>query len=79
MKLIVENTLKNVEPRALQLFASLINSIIASGNEDVLRIFMDLEVIDNPDFGNYFKYGFGKGHLWVCEAGKTERLIFVEF
>lgn len=25
------------------------------------------------------KYGFGSNHMWVCEAGKKERLIFVEF
>lgn len=30
-------------------------------------------------FSSYFDYGFGSNHMWVCEAGKKERLIFVEF
>ena len=32
-----------------------------------------------PDFNTYFDYGFGSNHMWVCEAGRKKRLIFVEF
>lgn len=64
----------------IRIFAEILNAITTSKNEAELR--KEMKRIKDSflmSFSSYFDYGFGSNHMWVCEAGKKERLIFVEF
>lgn len=78
MKAIVETMLSSNSIFAKELFVFILNNIANSSSEEELRERMkDLE--EESFFTKYFSYGFGRNHMWVCEAGCKERLIFVEF
>lgn len=65
---------------SIRIFAEILNAITTSKNEAELR--KEMKRIKDSflmSFSSYFDYGFGSNHMWVCEAGKKERLIFVEF
>lgn len=65
---------------SIRIFAEILNAITTSKNEAELR--KEMKRIKDDflmSFSSYFDYGFGSNHMWVCEAGKKERLIFVEF
>lgn len=80
MKATVESVLLNTSSRSVEIFAEILNAITSCENENELRECMKL-IQDSflMSFSSYFDYGFGSNHMWVCEAGKKERLIFVEF
>lgn len=40
---------------------------------------MELIKIRHYQFSDLFTYGFGSHHLWVNQANRRNRLIFVEF
>lgn len=78
MKATVETMLSSNSIFAKELFVFILNNIANSSSERELRERMkDLE--DKSFFTKYFSYGFGRNHMWVCEVGCKERLIFVEF
>lgn len=79
MKATVESNF-NFNFYSIRIFAEILNAITTSKNEAELRKEMK-RIKDNflMSFSSYFDYGFGSNHMWVCEAGKKERLIFVEF
>ncbi len=79
MKATVESNF-NFNFYSIRIFAEILNAITTSKNEAELREEMK-KVKDSflMSFSSYFDYGFGSNHMWVCEAGKKERLIFVEF
>lgn len=73
-------TLFNFNFYSIRIFAEILNAITTSKNEAELR--KEMKRIKDSflmSFSSYFDYGFGSNHMWVCEAGKKERLIFVEF
>lgn len=79
MKATVESNF-NFNFYSIRIFAEILNAITTSKNETELREEMK-KVKDSflMSFSSYFDYGFGSNHMWVCEAGKKERLLFVEF
>lgn len=79
MKATIESNF-NFNFYSIRIFAEILNAITTSKNEAELREEMK-RVKDSflMSFSSYFDYGFGSNHMWVCEAGKKERLIFVEF
>lgn len=79
MKAIIEETIKNITPEALTIFAEILNSITSSRNEAELRRNMENVKRRLYQFDDLFVYGFGSSHMWVCEQGRKNRLIFVEF
>jgi hypothetical protein len=79
MKATIESNF-NFNFYSIRIFAEILNAIITSKNEAELR--KEMKRIKDSflmSFSSYFDYGFGSNHMWVCEAGKKERLIFVEF
>lgn len=79
MKAIIESNF-NFNFYSIRIFAEILNAITTSKNEAELR--KEMKRIKDSflmSFSSYFDYGFGSNHMWVCEAGKKERLIFVEF
>lgn len=79
MKATIESNF-NFNFYSIRIFAEILNAITTSKNEAELR--KEMERIKDSflmSFSSYFDYGFGSNHMWVCEAGKKERLIFVEF
>lgn len=79
MKAIVESVLVNVCTYSMAVYIEILNTIVICKNEEELRNEMKIVKDKFPYFNIYFDYGFGSNHMWVCEAGKKERLIFVEF
>lgn len=79
MKATIESNF-NFNFYSIRIFAEILNAITTSKNEAELREEMK-RIKDSflMSFSSYFDYGFGSNHMWVCEAGKKERLIFVEF
>lgn len=79
MKAIIESNF-NFNFYSIRIFAEILNAITTSKNEAELR--KEMKRIKDSflmSFSSYFDYGFGSNHMWMCEAGKKERLIFVEF
>ena len=79
MKATIESNF-NFNFYSIRIFAEILNAITTSKNEAELR--KEMKRIKDSflmSFSSYFVYGFGSNHMWVCEAGKKERLIFVEF
>lgn len=79
MKATIESNF-NFNFYSIRIFAVILNAITTSKNEAELR--KEMKRIKDSflmSFSSYFDYGFGSNHMWVCEAGKKERLIFVEF
>lgn len=79
MKATIESNF-NFNFYSIRIFAEILNTITTSKNEAELR--KEMKRIKGSflmSFSSYFDYGFGSNHMWVCEAGKKERLIFVEF
>ena len=79
MKATIESNF-NFNFYSIRIFAEILNAIITSKNEAELR--KEMKRIKDSflmSFSSYFDYGFGSNHMWVCEAGKKERLILVEF
>ena len=79
MKATIESNF-NFNFYSIRIFAEILNAIITNKNEAELR--KEMKRIKDSflmSFSSYFDYGFGSNHMWVCEAGKKERLIFVEF
>lgn len=79
MKATIESNF-NFNFYSIRIFAEILNAITTSKNEAELR--KEMKGIKDSflmSFSSYFDYGFGSNHMWVCEAGKKERLIFVEF
>ena len=79
MKATIESNF-NFNFYSIRIFAKILNAITTSKNEAELR--KEMKRIKDSflmSFSSYFDYGFGSNHMWVCEAGKKERLIFVEF
>lgn len=79
MKATIESNF-NFNFYSIRIFAEILNTITTSKNEAELR--KEMKRIKDSflmSFSSYFDYGFGSNHMWVCEAGKKERLIFVEF
>lgn len=79
MKATIESNF-NFNFYSIRIFAEILNAITTSKNEAELR--KEMKRIKDSflmSFSSYFDYGFGSSHMWVCEAGKKERLIFVEF
>ena len=56
-----------------------IEPILKARNEAELRREMELIKIRHYQFSDLFTYGFGSHHLWVNQANRRNRLIFVEF
>ena len=79
MKTIVESEFLNMDNLATITYVVILNVIMRSTDEIELRRNMKNIQEKYPDFNTYFDYGFGSNHMWVCEAGKKKRLIFVEF
>lgn len=79
MKATIEEQLKNITPEVAVLFAEILNCITSSRNEAELRREMELIKIRHYQFRDLFTYGFGSHHLWVNQANRRNRLIFVEF
>lgn len=79
MKATVESVLLNMERKSVEIFAEILNNITSCDSEDELRYCMRILEEKHPSLNVYFNYGFGSSHMWVCEAGRKERLIFVEF
>lgn len=78
MKAIVENPLNTQIREEVIIFVSILNIVTTCNNEKELREAMSrYERIHNS--GRFFNYGFGSNHMWVCQTGGSERLIFVEF
>ena len=79
MKATIESNF-NFNFYSIRIFAEILNTITTSKNEAELR--KEMKRIKDSflmSFSSYFDYGFGSNHMWVCEAGKKERLISVEF
>lgn len=79
MKATIESNF-NFNFYSIRIFAEILNAITTSKNEAELR--KEMKRIKDSflmSFSSYFDYGFGSNHMWVCEVGKKERLIFVEF
>lgn len=79
MKATIESNF-NFNFYSIRIFAEILNAITTSKNEAELR--KEMKRIKDSflmSFSSYFDYGFGSNHMWVCEAGKKERLILVEF
>jgi hypothetical protein len=79
MKATIESNF-NFNFYSIRIFAEILNAITTSKNEAELR--KEMKRIKDSflmSFSSYFDYGFGSNHMWVCKAGKKERLIFVEF
>lgn len=79
MKATIESNF-NFNFYSIRIFAEILNAITTSKNEAELR--KEMKRIKDSflmSFSSYFDYGFGSNHMWVCEAGKKKRLIFVEF
>lgn len=79
MKATIESNF-NFNFYSIRIFAEILNAITTSKNEAELR--KEMKRIKDSflmSFSSYFDYGFGSNHMWMCEAGKKERLIFVEF
>ena len=79
MKATIESNF-NFNFYSIRIFAEILNALPTSKNEAELR--KEMKRIKDSflmSFSSYFDYGFGSNHMWVCEAGKKERLIFVEF
>lgn len=79
MKATIESNF-NFNFYSIRIFAEILNAITTSKNEAELR--KEMKRIKDSflmSFSSYFDYGFGSNHMWVYEAGKKERLIFVEF
>ena len=79
MKATIESNF-NFNFYSIRIFAEILNAITTSKNEAEMR--KEMKRIKDSflmSFSSYFDYGFGSNHMWVCEAGKKERLIFVEF
>lgn len=79
MKATIESNF-NFNFYSIRIFAEILNAITTSKNEAELR--KEMKRIKDSflmSFSSYFDYGFGSNHMWVREAGKKERLIFVEF
>lgn len=79
MKTIVESEFLNMDNLATITYVVILNVIMRSTDEVELRRNMKNIQEKYPDFNTYFDYGFGSNHMWVCEAGRKKRLIFVEF
>lgn len=79
MKAIIEGQLKNITPEVAILFAEILNCINTARNEAELRREMELIKMRHYQFNDLFTYGFGSHHLWVNQANRRNRLIFVEF
>lgn len=74
------DTLIELSVSSITEYQNRLNAITTSKNEAELR--KEMKRIKDSflmTFSSYFDYGFGSNHMWVCEAGKKERLIFVEF
>lgn len=71
--------LKNITPEVAVLFAEILNCITSACNEAELRRGMELIKMRHYQFSDLFTYGFGSHHLWVNQANRRNRLIFVEF
>lgn len=79
MKSTIESVLLNTDVKSVSYFVEIINTISSCESESELLYCMGLLGKNNLDIDKFFNWGYGSNHMWVCENGRTERLIFVEF
>lgn len=79
MKATVEKSLSYSQVKPREIFVEILNSISNCATEDELRYCMKKLVERYTKFSDYFRFGFGSHHMWVCENQSMERIILVEF
>lgn len=59
------------------LYFRIINTILFSTDEAELRTSME-RLKENTQLDEYFTYGYGAHHLWVCQRRPSDRNKFFE-
>lgn len=85
MKVTIEHSFCPYCDEVTELYFRIINTILFSGNEAELRESMR-QLEKKTPLDEYFTYGYGARHLWVCQrrpSDKTKkfehRIMMVEF
>ena len=72
MNVIIEHIFCRYSDEATALYFRIINVILLSSNEDELRASME-KLKQKTNLDEYFIYGFGKHHIWVCLRKPSDR------
>lgn len=78
MNVIIEHIFCQYSDEATALYLRIINVILLSSNEDELRTSM-AKLKQTTNFDEYFIYGFGKHHIWVCQRKPSDRNKVFEY
>lgn len=85
MKVTIEHSFFPYCDEVTELYFRIINTILFSGDEAELRTSMK-QLEDKTPLDEYFIYGYGAHHLWVCQrkpSDKTKtfehRIMMAEF
>ncbi|WP_255469451.1 MULTISPECIES: hypothetical protein [Bacteroidales] len=72
MNVIIEHIFCQYSDEATALYLRIINVILMSSNEAELRASME-KLKHTSKLDEYFIYGFGKHHIWVCLRKPSDR------
>lgn len=77
MKVTIEYSFCPYCEEVTNLYFRIINTILFSSNETELRTSMEHLKNETP-LDEYFSYGYGAHHLWVCQRRPSDRTKLFE-
>lgn len=78
MKVTIEHSFCPYCEEVTNLYFRIINTILFSSNEAELRTSMEHLKNETP-LDEYFSYGYGAHHLWVCQRRPSDRTKLFEY
>lgn len=77
MKVTIENVLCRYSDKATEIYFRIINTILFSIDEAELRASME-RLKTETHLDDYFVFGYGAHHLWVCQRRPSDRAKIFE-
>ena len=78
MKVTIEHSFCPYCDEVTELYFRIINTILFSGNEAELRESMR-QLEKKTPLDEYFTYGYGARHLWVCQRRPSDKTKIFEY
>ena len=72
MEVTIEHSFCPYCDEATELYFRIVNTILFSTNEDDLRVGME-HLKNQTPLDEYFVYGYGAHHLWVCQRRASDK------
>lgn len=78
MKVTIEHSFCPYCEEVTNLYFRIINTILFSSDETELRTSME-RLKNETSLDEYFTYGYGAHHLWVCQRRPSDRTKLFEY